>query len=62
MACAAALGSVEEFKIWFVRYIQTLSKGGHVDQLRLLVDMMLNYNDCLELHIHGGGCLWRLQC
>jgi protein HIRA/HIR1 len=50
MACAAALGSVEEFKIWFVRYIQTLSKGGHVDQLRLLVDMMLNYNDSLSTH------------
>ncbi len=50
MACAAALGSVEEFKSWFVRYVQTLSKGGHVDQLRLLVDMMLNYNDALSTH------------
>ena len=44
MACAAVLGSVEEFKSWFLLYVQTLSKGGHVDQLRLLVDMLLESN------------------
>lgn len=50
MACAAALGSVDEFKRWFMLYIQTLSKGGHVDQLRLLVDMLLDYSEALTTH------------
>jgi len=50
MACAAALGSVDEFKTWFLHYIQTLSKGGHVDQLRLLVDMLLEYHEALNTH------------
>jgi len=50
MACAAVLGSVDEFKSWFLLYIRTLSKGGHVDQLRLLVDMLLDYNEALTIH------------
>jgi protein HIRA/HIR1 len=44
MACAAVLGSPDEFKSWLLLYIQTLAKGGHVDQLRLVVDMLLGDN------------------
>ena len=41
MACAAVLGSAEEFKSWLLLYIRTLTMGGHVDHLRLVVDMLL---------------------
>lgn len=44
MACAAVLGSPGEFKSWLLLYIQTLAKEGHVDHLRLVVDMLLSEN------------------
>jgi protein HIRA/HIR1 len=44
MACAAVLGSPNEFKSWLLLYIQTLAKEGHVDHLRLVVDMLLSDN------------------
>jgi protein HIRA/HIR1 len=41
MACALAVGSSPEFKHWLRLYIRTLALGGHVDLLRVLVDMLL---------------------
>jgi len=41
MACALAVGSSSEFKLWLSRYVQTLSLAGHADHLRVLVDMLL---------------------
>lgn len=44
MACAAVLGSADEFKNWLLLYIRTLAMGGHADHLRLIVDMLLGYD------------------
>jgi protein HIRA/HIR1 len=41
MACAAALQSSAEFKVWLSRYVRTLVVAGNESQLRMLVDMLL---------------------
>jgi protein HIRA/HIR1 len=42
LACAIALGSSSEFKMWLRRYARFLVSSGNEDALRFLVDILIN--------------------